>query len=383
MAAKGEHETARQRRLIAIEAMGRELDPSDPASSAGRLRDQFLNGRFHERPMVISGDIDGLASAMMLASVAPTAKVVSVVVSESKNPGAIWIHPDHPTRPDNLLGIDVFSLGFDNIGNHVVLYGPKQLRRREKLGAFQSWDKEVRRVAKEHLFAVPNLWAEIGACYEDAQRPRSARYKYPLGTAQVLLALLEAVGQRPKFFDRRYLPWLIANCDGGVSSFYRYTENVSLWWSTMAAAVGPGTNSDHLYRLVSEMKPQDFKAAVDSLARELQADGLTRFLTNDWNLEQGATKRPSPMIWREAVEWIRSLTGWPDPFLDGVEGISKWTYVASARGVTHDEVSLDKKHDEVRDPAVIRAGWDAVNVNFYMGGRQEGGSRFNWVAGWN
>lgn len=381
MAARGEHATARERRTIAIRALGRELDSSSPTSAVARLTAQFDSGRFDERPLVVSGDIDGLVSAMMLASVAPTVRVVAVVVSEPQNPGALWLHPDHPRRPKNLLGIDVFSLGFDNIGNHVVLYGPKRLQQRKKLEAFVSWDGEVRRLAGERLFAVPNLWADIAACYEDADTANSSRYKYPLGTAQVLLALLEAAGRAPKFFDRRYLPWLVANCDGGVSSFYKYTENVSLWWSTMAAAVGPGTNSDNLYRLVSDMRPQDFKAAVDSLARELEADKLTRFLTSDWSLERGSAARPSPTIWREAVEWIESLTGWPDPFLGGVHSVHSWDHIPSERGVTHDAVPLDKDHDEDRDPTVIHAGWKAVNANFYMGGPS--GSRFNWVGGWD
>ena len=202
--------------------------------------------------MVVSADIDGLVSASMLASVADGWKVVALVAKSQR----LYIHPSVASgRPDDIFGVDVFSPRFDNVSNHIVNFGSKRLQIPEVLREFQLWDATIATAARHHLLAVPAIWAGTEASYEDASRPTSAKYKYPFGTAQILLALLEAGGHAPKFYDRHYLPWLVANCDGGISSYITYAFNAGIWWATLAGAVGPASLTEQIYARISTMGP--------------------------------------------------------------------------------------------------------------------------------
>jgi hypothetical protein len=110
--------TARERRKLAIQVMSTELDPTLPTSSASKIK-RIIEGSF--RPVVISGDIDGVTSAALLGSVTQNCKVVAVVNNKDRE---VYVHPEYASkRPDNLLGLDVFSPDFDNVINHIVLFG--------------------------------------------------------------------------------------------------------------------------------------------------------------------------------------------------------------------------------------------------------------------
>lgn len=378
MAGPDKHASARDRRAIAIKSLGSNLDAHDPVSAVSRFRTQVAEWAGQElRPLAISGDIDGIVSAAMLASVLPNWRVVAVV-GDAKAPNVIRVHPAFKDRPQGLFGVDLFSLEFDNIGNHIQFYGSRKWQQPLTLDAMNRWDGHVRALVETRLFIVPNIWANIEASYQDGEHPRSAKFKYPLGTAQLMLALLEASGLAPKFFDRRYLPWLVANCDGGVSSLatHAYADNVGLWWSTMAAAVGPGSLSEMIYRLVSEMRPRDFDSAVDTLSRELATDG-PQFLDDRWNLQAGG-----PSVWMPAIQWLCSLTGWPDPIFGGCEALDTWLDMSAEPG-SGGVIKLDAKAWEKTDDhyaSLMEGAWKAVNANFRMGGNP--GDRFNWVSGW-
>jgi hypothetical protein len=368
----GIHRTAQDRRRIAIDALGYHLDPSEPASAAARLR-AILAGP--PRPLVASGDIDGVVSAAMLASVARGWEVVAIVTQSSK----ILIHPSVASgMPDELFGVDLFSTRFDNVSNHVVQFGPKKVQLAEVRAAFQEWDQHVQAASAERLLAVPAIWAGTTACYEDAGRATSAKYKYPLGTAQVLLALLEAAGRPPRFYDRHYLPWLIANCDGGVESYYNHAYNASVWWPTMAAAVGPASLSEQVYQRVSTMRPHDFIDAVNRLDRERQASRQPAWLNDQWNLVD-----QSVATIERTFSWLVGLTGWRDPVRGGAEGLHTWQVAdVASSGMVY--IAGPRYKETTADPvgavARIRAAAGAINANFYMGGFT--GSRFNWVGGW-
>lgn len=376
MPVSGKHKTASERRSLAISALARNLDLRAPDSAASRFSRQVQEWTGETiRPVAVSGDIDGLVSVAMLASVIPNWKVVAVVGS-SAGADALWVHPEFRARPADVFGIDLFSLNFDNISNHILLYGDKKLHEPAKLEAFRAWDEQVRSTSASRLFLSANLWAGIQACYPDdnapvALRARSAKYKYPLGTAQLMLALLEVIDLAPKFFDHRYLPWLVANCDGGVSSFKTYADNVSMWWSTLAACVGPGTLSEMVYRRVADMRMRDFDSAVDALSREFADEGRAELLDDRWNLRAGGLP-----LFKEASTWLCALTGWNDPFLGGSSNLDSWLDLSALSEIG--KVKLGE-HDAV-DPAVIKGGVDAVNVNFRMGG--PAGDLFNWVKGW-
>lgn len=376
------HSTAQARRRIAIDALSRELDPG-PGSASSRLA-SMLGQR---RPVVVSGDIDGLVSAAMLGSVAPNFEVVAFVMQSS----TILVHPSvRAAQPRDLFGIDVFSVQYDNVSNHVVKWGQRKIKIPHVLSAFGDWDAAVDQAAAQRLLAVPAIWAGTQASYEAAGRADSANYKYPLGTAQVLLAMLEAAGHGPKFFDRTYLPWLVANCDGGVSTYTTYANNARVWWPVLAGAVGPGSMTEQIFRLVDTMRPHDFLDAVHRLDRERQASGKAAWLNDNWNLAG-----QSALVLESTLEWLTELTGWRDSVRGGLGNIRGWDEVpVKGRAQVYygskapkDEIMKANPTTMVKttvDPqlaaSLIRGGLNAVNANFYVGGQS--GSRFNWVGGW-
>ena len=368
----GIHRTAQSRRRIAIESLGFQLDLGEPSSAAAKFRD-ILAGP--ARPIVASGDIDGLVSAAMLCSVARDWDVVAIVTQSSK----ILVHPSVAAgMPDDLFGVDLFSTRFDNISNHIVEFGPKKIQLDAVRHAFAAWDADVQAAYAQRFLAVPAIWAGTTACYEDADKPTSAKYKYPLGTAQLLLALLEASGYPPRFYDRHYLPWLIANCDGGVDTYYEHAYNASVWWPTIAAAVGPASLTEAVYQRVATMRPHDFIDAVNRLDRERQASGQPAWLNDDWNLVD-----QSVATIERVFKWLTSLTGWRDPVRGGADAIHTWDSVdISTSGMVYiaGQHYQETKADPAAAAAHIGGAVNAVNANFYMGGRT--GSRFNWVGGW-
>ncbi len=366
--------TARERRKLAIKVMSTELDPTLMSSSASKLR-RIIEGSF--KPVVISGDIDGVTSAALLGSVSQNCKVIAVVNNKDRE---IYVHPDYATkRPDNLLGLDVFSPQFDNVSNHIVLFGEKRLSVPEVLQAFNDWDKKVLSAADDpnRLMAVPGIRGHTQAGYSDADKIDSSKYKYPLGTAQWLLALLEVIGKSPKFYERLYLPWLIANCDGGVTSYRDYGYNVEIWWSTMAAAVGSMSQSETIYSMIRNMRPLDYVNTVHQLQREFQQTGEPIF-DDKLNLRNSRLAGIT-----DAFKWIHDISGWNDPIQGSIEGMKEWITV-SVNDNQHGMVSL--KPSEIIDPksdaSRIRSSIHALNANFYIGGFGESGSRFNWMGGW-
>lgn len=376
------HSTAQARRRIAIDALGRELS-GDADSAAGRLSSMLGQ----DRSMFVSADIDGLVSAAMLASVAPGFKIVAFSVQSSQ-----WlVHPSVVNKvPDDMFGVDLFSANHDNISNHVVKWGRKKTKNAPVRQAFELWDKQVETAAAQRLLAVPAIWAATQGGYEDAGIADSSTYKYPFGTAQILLAMLEAVGHGPKFYDRTYLPWLVANCDGGVETYSRYASNARVWWPVMAGAVGPGSMTEQIYRMVDTMRPHDFHDAVHRLDRERQSSGQGRWLNDKWNLAGGSTE-----VIRSTLEWLAELTGWNDPVYGGTGLLGQWqtlsrkdgaqvyyTSAGPAAGALAANPTWVKAKDDPQTAAnLVMGATTALNANFFMGGKS--GSRFNWVGGWD
>ena len=364
--------TARDRRKLAIHVMSTELDPTTPTSSASKLK-KIIEGPF--RPVVISGDVDGVTSSALLGAVTNNCKVVAVVNNKDRE---VYVHPNFASkRPNNLLGLDVFSPEFDNVSNHIVLFGDKRLTVPAVLQAFNKWDAKVLKAANDpdRLMAVPGIAGHTQAGYSDAEKADSSKYKYPLGTAQWLLALLEAIGKSPKFYERHYLPWLIANCDGGVTSYRDYGYNVEIWWSTMAAAVGSMSQSETIYSMIRNMRPLDYVNTVHQLQREFQFAGEPVF-DDKLNLRSSRLNGI-----QSAFNWIFDVSGWSDPVYGGITGMDEWVTL-SVDPKSHGIVSL--KPSEISDPegdaARIGTSSNALNANFYIGG--ETGSRFNWMGGW-
>lgn len=363
----GIQDTAADRRRIAISALGRELDGADAGSAASRLCAMLDE----PRSLVVSADIDGLVSAAMLASVAPQWEIVAFVVDSTR----VVLHPSVADEmPSDLVAVDLFSLAHDSISNHVVRYGQKQIRLTALRKAFNAWDAAVDAVGDSRLQAVPSIWAGTQGCYEDAYKATSSKYKYPLGTAQILLAMLEAGGRPPKFFDRHYLPWLVANCDGGVSTYTRHAYNARIWWATMAGAVGPASLTEQVFRLVDSMRPHDFLDTVNALDRERQASRVEPWLNDDWNLLNSRRETLT-----HALRWLKDLSGWRDPVADGTDALSGWQeQPVDGSGAVY--LGADTAETEPDAVAAVTGAAAALNANFYHGGYS--GSRFNWVGGW-
>ncbi|MBO3089489.1 hypothetical protein [Cellulomonas dongxiuzhuiae] len=372
--------TAGARRARLIESFTREFDVDQPTSTASRFR-ALLDAR-DTRPLIVSGDIDGMVSASMLARVAPGWRAVALIVKSE----TVLVHPDFAAGPLDLascFGVDVFSSYFPSVSNHVPLWGAKKPGGSALASlAARAHDLEILRRADEIVLANPSLWARIEGSYDAAaERPFAAGYRYPLGTAQIMLALLEVVGKSPRMFDRDYLPWLVANCDGGLQTIRDYPYNVPMWWASMAAAVGPASLSEKLYQLAMNQRPTEFVDVVNRLRAEgYEVEGApARFLDDKWNL-----RSTDPAALAAVSQWITSLSGWPDPFLDGAERLPEWAALPlpnrgalKTTGLPHG-ASVDERLESFRRE--LRSSLNAVHTNFaYFDQAQQ----LNWVGPWD
>ena len=356
-------DTSRQRRAIVIEALSRELDPAEPSSAVARLAPLLAS----KRTVIANSDIDGLVSSMMVGAVADWR--IGVLVDKDS-------YRAHPSLVDAVLadigtldavGIDVYSTRFPNISNHPVLFGG--VASEHPWGqAVAGHDQLVQDSALEHAVLNPSLWVGVAARLGSAHA-RGFDYKYPLGTAQILLAVLESLGRSPRFFDRQYLPWLVANCDGGIETIRAYAWNAETWWSALAAAVGPASNSESLYRLATTQRPSEFLDADRRLRWEEPA--RSRFLNSKWNLVGSDTEALSTI-----VAWITDLSGWPDPFLGGANTLDTWVQVRPARGVLQVQGITNEPIDRLQ--AQLAGAATAIHMNFSR--FRERGTALGWMG---
>lgn len=330
--------------------------------------------------MIVSGDIDGLVSAAMLRRAAPEWGAVALVVKS----GTVYLHPDvvDGLNLGDCFGVDVFSSYVPNVSNHVALWGHKRPGSSAVAGAAAAaYDETIRLRAESTLLATPSLWAGIEGAYASSDRGTSAMYRYPLGTAQVLLALLETVDRSPKLFDREYLPWLIANCDGGLKTIRDYPANVPMWWGALAAAVGPASLSEQVYQTAANQRPTEFVDIVNRLraeAHEVEAAPALH-LDEKWNLRTQSLADIAPV-----TRWVSSLSGWPDPFRGGAAHLDQWKAVPLDRHGKLSTAGLPAGKNEGERveafKAHLRASLGAIHTNFaYFDGAQ----KLNWVAPWD
>jgi hypothetical protein len=297
-----------------------------PSSAASRFR--ALLAADEERRLVASCDIDGVVASMMLAAISRW-RVGALILSSER----VALHPEFASledlaqRRETLFGVDVFSTAYPSVSNHPLLWGTRRLGGSVEAGrSTDVYDELIRATAKTRLFLNPSLWVGIGATISHAGNPLASRYRYPLGTSQFLLALLELVDRSPRMFDRQYLPWLVANCDGGLDSIRTYAFNVPMWWSALAAAVGPSSLSEQLFQLASQQRPNDFESVTHRLRSE--SPEVSERLTDDWNLRTNDVQTAGVV-----AKWISEISGWPDPFLGGTASLTDWRIVEPVRGV--------------------------------------------------
>lgn len=353
--------TAAERRRRVIEVFDRQFNLKDERSAVRRF------GALLDEPRVIvaNADIDGLVSSMMLASVSQW-RVGAIIDKRG------YLHHPHRSpflNPDSLattaVGVDVFSLRFPSAANHPVLYGGDVSR--AQAAPLRRHDERVAAASVDLPMVNPSLWVGTEARLGSAHA-LGMPYKYPFGTAQVLLAVLEAVGRPPRFFDRQFLPWLVANCDGGVDTIRTYAWNAEVWWSALAAVVGPSSQSEALYRLATTQRPNEFVDADHRLRYEYPETSPN--LNGKWNL-----RNTTPGALAAVTSLITDLSGWPDPFLDGVSSLSTWQSVEPHRAVL--PVSgLTKINAQDLEALLVEAS-SAIHLNFSV--FKERGTALGWM----
>lgn len=356
--------TAPARRAQIVRALSHQFDRSDPSSAVARIDDLIRSGQ--KRHLIVSGDIDGIVSAMMLARVTQWRAVAMILGSRE-----LLLHPtlegtllpllagsvEAGGEPAGLFGVDVFSPLYGNVSNHPVRWGAKRLAgvpSSEEITA--AFDTAIDRAVEEHVVINPSQWVGIEAAVDSAANPRSMRYRYPLGTAQLLLAVLEAADLSPRMFDRDYLPWMVANCDGGLETIRAYPFNAPMWWSALGAAVGPASLTESLYQLATNQRPNEFRD-VANLLRSEEPEVATA-LKDNWNLAQESGEG-LPAV----VDWLSGISGWPDPFLDGAGRLHEWSRLVPSRGtlktsgapLAPEVVDLERGPDEALRAHLMRA----------------------------
>ena len=356
-------DTARERRSMVIEALSRELDPAHEDSTVARVG-QLLEG---SKTVAANADIDGLVSSMMVGSVADWR--IGVLVDKDSyrvHPSLVGTLQGGHSALD-LFGIDVYSTRFPNASNHPLLFGGTPSA--QPWGrAVAAHDALVIESSRVHATLNPSLWTGISARLGSGH-PRGFDYKYPLGTAQILLAALESLGKSPRFFDRQYLPWLVANCDGGIERIRAYAWNAETWWSALAAAVGPSSNSESLYRLATTQRPSEFLDADRRLRwEEPERSG---HLNSKWNLTSS-----DPAALMTVVAWIADLSGWPDPFIGGAESLPQWVQVRPERGVLQVQGITNLAPSTLHGQLVGAAS--AIHMNFSR--FRERGTALGWMG---
>jgi len=357
--------TARARKSAIISSLTSGFNRSDPNS--------FLSAfmRLIEEPeprlLLANADIDGLVSAQMLSAYTGW-RIAGIVDREGK----VSVHPSFGS-PQALIdtgrvfGVDVFSPLFPSASNHPVYFGATARTHASVRTALQTFDETIAAAVQEHKSLNPSAWVGIHAML-GSDKPNGIPYKYPLGTAQFLLAVIEAAGLQPKLFDRQYLPWLIANCDGGVDTIRVYAWNAEMWWGALAAVVGPASHSEHLFQLVSNQRPNEF-LDVD---RRLRYDEphRSKFLDTKWNL---ANRDLSTLT--EVAHFITDLSEWPDPFMDGSGPVDAWVQSESSRGVL--PVGGITRVQPTELVTHLASGMQALHVNFSV--FKERGTALGWM----
>ncbi|WP_289019289.1 hypothetical protein [uncultured Ornithinimicrobium sp.] len=357
-------ETARPRRKAIIEALNEGFDRGDPNSHVSRFRDLVDKG--DARYLVTNADVDGLVSAQMLA--AATGWTVAALFDRT---GDIRWHPDFESPQDlidtgRVFGVDIFSPLFSGISNHPVYFGATSRTSTAVRDELKAFDDAMRSAVEHHHILNLSAWVGIGALRGSAA-PNGLPYKYPLGTAQLLLAVLEAAELNPRIYDRQYLPWLIANCDGGVDTIRTYAWNAETWWSALAAVVGPASHSEAIYRMVTNQRPNEF-LDMDRRLRYEEPE-RARFLNTKWNLTSSSGECISAVS-----GLISDLSGWPDPFLGGLEGFGSWLVTVPTRNVMN-LGGITKLDPEVRKTHLNSARRGA-HVNFSV--FKERGTALGW-----
>jgi hypothetical protein len=359
-------ETAGPRRKAIIAALNEGFS-ADAGSHVSMFKASVDDGT--PRLIIANADIDGLVSAQMLA--AYTGWQIAALIDRT---GGIRVHPAYGTPQavvdtGNAFGVDVFSPLFPGVSNHPVYFGASSRTPASVRQALVSFDEEMFASVEHNHHLNLSAWVEIGALL-GSKASKGMPYKYPLGTAQLLLAVLETAGLNPKIYDRQYLPWLIANCDGGVDTIRTYAWNAETWWSALAAVVGPSSHSEAIYRLVSSQRPNEFL----DMDRRLRYDEpeRARYLNTKWNLTSSSDEALVAV-----TGLIADLSGWPDPFKSGVASLTAWSSTTPTRNVMNltGITKLDPGH---RD-AHLDAARLACNVNFSV--FKERGTALGWSLG--
>lgn len=383
---EGIRNTARERRARIISTLKSEMSPVTGSNAKALLSalppvDQMPSDwpdEYNRRAIITNWDIDGIVSSMMLSAVSGW-KIAAIIRGSS----SVIVHPsfsgldDVIQRQPGVMGVDVMSTRFPHVSNHVALWGNRypagDLAANELV--CRMYDQAVRSTPSPVINA--SIWLGIEASRSDsrwASVPTAMRYKYPLGTAQILLAVLEAIDRSPRLYDYDYLPWLIANCDSGVTTYTTSHYNVPLWWSALAATVGPGSSTEQIYLTVKNQRQDQYRELTHRLRYEWpETDEL---LGANWKI---VTSELDGLA--RVVSWVSSLSGWPDPFMGGAGALDAWATTSLIGG------SLSTKGGALLEPgavtgtsALARGLRSAILAPYFSATQERKGSFIKWAS---
>ncbi len=306
--------------------------------------------------MIVNRDIDGLVSALMLSEV--TGWKIGAITWAKK----ILVHPDFADVNDLLsakpYAVDLYSSQLPSLSNHMQFVGADSLSANANLkDLVRDYDNEVaKRGAHLDTFAfVPSIWAGSQAANPDDTDPKSRRYRYPMGSAQLLLALLESIGEAPTIRDLQYTPTLIAHCDGALETAVTAGYNVLPWIDMLTAAAGIQSWTAHNRSALLSNGPDAYNGLVRSLHAE--SPDIARDLTLEWNLSGVGDRR----VHRNVVEWLMRENGWADPFMPGTGGSDGLSFYYTFRARTNWRVfDLIGDYLAVDDSSLISRGAQGV-----------------------
>jgi hypothetical protein len=307
---------SRSRRRHHLASVGRQQFGAN--GYAGRaLLDLMRDNRY----IIANRDIDGLVCATLLSQ-ATGWKIAAVVWA-----GRGYLHPEFEDFDElvacGAVGADIYSPRFPSFSNHMQLLGGDWLTDDvAKQDVINEHDREIAQAAtqRETYAFAPSIWAGSQAGNWDDADVHSRRYRYPMGSSQFTLALLESLGVGPTFRDLYYSPHLVAHCDGALETAVTAGYNVLPWLDTLAAVAGLGSWTAHIRSALNNGGPDVFARLVRSLHGENAA--VAECLTLDWNLS-GAGKAS---VHKAVVAWLIAENGWDDPFLPVPAGYQRGAF---------------------------------------------------------
>ena len=311
------------------------------------LRSEFGHILTPNRPCVISTDIDGVFSAVLMSQVLNWHVVGFYTLDQ------LFLHreyvPENRAHPEGglaqsevvFLDHDVYRTNVDSIGHHMLQWSP---------------DTPVPLHTDRRASLNPNLLR--GITFKDFNR------KYPFGTFHFLLACANAWGRLDGFAPDEDITTLLLHIDSSFVNAINYQDNALDWLDWL----GGSERESPLYSICRRMlhwSPRVVLERFSTLAKRFRSLGLR-------GRSQGEFKNPTiPEQWSiigRLLAWFKRETGWqadlqpPDP----TEMIT----------LDMDRRSC-KPNRSLFEPVIAKQPFSYAIIN-----RSNDGLNYNWFSDW-